>query len=447
MDILARSRYLIIDDSSVIQSATRALLIKLGVPNNNVISASNAQNAIGACRTHRFDILLIDHDLGSGSNGLQLLEFLQQKELIKPQTIVFIVTGNDSQDIFFGYANFEPDGYLIKPIRADDIIKRVTSALSRQQYFSTLEQAYLKNGLNAVKPLFGQAPDPSTLKDAIIYMANILIKNQHLDEAQAMLNGLLQLHDYQPAKIKLVEIHIAKQHYHDALSQIDGLIEDNPRNIKLQQLKVKICLNTSDFESANTLIEQVLTVNGSNIELTNTMVWLQLLDNNVEQATLYLKSLAQLVPHSIWDSAGKRALILWVDSLALSQKELVNWKPEAAWQRLSHSEKSNALSKPLLKLCRTLQLIQLDQQEVAKERIESISMNEFSDNDVEAFFLLALCYQTLGLQDKLEQIKRQIEIHLKADQTSLALLQRMALQQADNFALPTLTKKPLAAVS
>ena len=116
MDILARSRYLIIDDSSVIQSATRALLIKLGVPNNNVISASNAQNAIEACRAHRFDILLIDHDLGSGSNGLQLLEFLQQKELIKPQTLVFIVTGNDSQDIFFGYAHFEPDGYLIKPI-------------------------------------------------------------------------------------------------------------------------------------------------------------------------------------------------------------------------------------------------------------------------------------------------------------------------------------------
>lgn len=278
-------------------------------------------------------------------------------------------------------------------------------------------------------------------------MANILIKNHHLDEAQAMLNGLLQLHDYLPAKVKLVEIHIAKQNYHDALSQIDGLIENNPRNIKLQQLKVKICLNTSDFESANKLIDQVLTVNGSNIELTNTMVWLQLLDKNVEQATLHLKSLAQLIPHSIWDSAGKRALILWADSLTLTQKELALWKPEGAWQRLSHSEKSYALSKPLLKLCRTLQLIQLEQHEVAKERIESISVNEFSDNDVEAFFLLALCYQALGLQDKVDQIKRQIEIHLKADHTSLALLQRMALQQADNFALPTLTKASLAAVS
>ncbi|MFA0673402.1 response regulator, partial [Vibrio sp. 10N.222.51.A6] len=138
---------------------------------------------------------------------------------------------------------------------------------------------------------------------------------------------------------------------------------------------------------------------------------------------------------------------LWADSLALTHEELTLWKPEATWQRLSHSEKSYALSKPLLKLCRTLQLIQLDQHEVATECIESISINEFSGNDVDAFFLLALCYQALGLQDKVVQIKRQIDVHLKADHTNLALLQRMALQQADNFSLPTLTKAPLAAVS
>lgn len=447
MDILAQSRYLIIDDSSVIQSATRALLIKLGVPNNNVISASNAQSAIEACRAHRFDILLVDHDLGAGSNGLQLLEFLQQKELIKPQTLVFIVTGNDSQDIFFGYANFEPDGYLIKPIRADDIIKRVTSGLSRQHYFSTLEQTYVKSGLNAVKPLFAKAPDPSTLKDAIVYMAKVLIKNQHLDEAQAMLNGLLQLHDYLPAKIKLAEIQIAKQQYQDALSQLDVLIEQNPRNLKLQQLKVKVCLNTNKLEMADNTIDHVLSVNGSNIELTNTMVWLQLLNRDFDKATQHLRALAQLLPHSIWDSTGKRALILWCDSSNLTEKELQLWRPEAAWQRLSHSEKSYALSKPLLKLCRSLQLIQLNQPDSARAHIDSTSSNEFSENDIEAFFLMALCYQSLGVQEKVEQITRQLDTLLKTDNSGLALLQRMALQQADNFALPPLNKSAPAAVS
>jgi len=447
MDILAQSRYLIIDDSSVIQSATRALLIKLGVPNNNVISASNAQNAIEACRAHRFDILLVDHDLGAGSNGLQLLEYLQQKELIKPQTLVFIVTGNDSQDIFFGYANFEPDGYLIKPIRADDIIKRVTSGLSRQHYFSTLEQTYVKSGLNAVKPLFAKAPDPSALKDAIVYMAKVLIKNQKLDEAQAMLNGLLQLHDYLPAKTKLVEILIAKQQYHDALTQLDALISANPRSLKLQQLKVKVCLNTNKLEMADSMIDHVLSVNSSNIELTNTMVWLQLLNRDFDKATQHLKSLAQLLPHSIWDTSGKRALILWFDSSKLTEKELQLWRPEAAWQRLSHAEKSYALSKPLLKLCRTIQLIQLNQPDSALQHIESTSINEFSENDVEAFFLLAVCYQALGAHDRVEQLKRHLDSLLQSDNSGLAHLQQMALQQADNFALPPLVKAVPAAVN
>ncbi len=55
--------------------------------------------------------------------------------------------------------------------------------------------------------------------------------------------------------------------------------------------------------------------------------------------------------------------------------------------------------------------------------------------------------KALGLQDKFDQIERQIEAHSKMRSHYCALLQRMALQQADNFALPTLTKAPLAAVS
>ncbi|MDK9760263.1 response regulator, partial [Vibrio sp. D173a] len=151
--------------------------------------------------------------------------------------------------------------------------------------------------------------------------------------------------------------------------------------------------------------------------------------------------------HSIWDSTGKRALILWCDSSNLTEKELQLWRPEAAWQRLSHSEKSYALSKPLLKLCHSLQLIQLNQPDSARAHIDSSCSNEFSENDIEAFFLMALCYQSLGVQEKVEQITRQLDTLLKTDSSGLALLQRIALQQADNFALPPLNKSAPATVS
>ena len=76
MDRIAQSSFLIIDDSNIIQSATRALLMKLGVPMNNIISTANAKGAVQACSKRKFDIILIDHNLGTGSTGLQLLEYL-----------------------------------------------------------------------------------------------------------------------------------------------------------------------------------------------------------------------------------------------------------------------------------------------------------------------------------------------------------------------------------
>lgn len=434
MDILAQSKYLIIDDSNMIQSATRALLIKLGVPTNNIVSTANAQGAVRACRSHRFDILLIDHHLGTGSTGLQLLEYLRLKELIKAQTLVFVVTGNDSQDIFFGYSQFEPDGYLIKPIRADDIIKRVTNGLTRQQFFSTLEQAFTKSGLNAVKPLFAQSPDPATLKESIIYMSNILIKEAQFAEATAMLNGLLKLHDYLPARIKLVEISHAQQHYQDALTQVDSLLSENHRNIKLLQLKVKICLCAKKYDDAQVLIQQVLAVNTSNIALTLDMIWIQLMSHDIHLAKPYILSLAPLIPNSIWDSAGKRVLVLWVDTLNLPEDKLKVWRAESAWQRLSRSEKPAALSKPILKLCRCLQLLQLNDTESARVLLAAIREDEYLPSDIEAYYLLCLCYQALG-DNKFKQLRSKLENLLNQQGNGLSELQQQALQKIDYHSL------------
>ncbi|MEF1342309.1 response regulator, partial [Vibrio rotiferianus] len=88
------------------------------------------------------------------------------------------------------------------------------------------------------------------------------------------------------------------------------------------------------------------------------------------------------MPYSIWDSAGKRALILWSDYQSLTGKELAMWRPDSAWQRLTNVEKALPLTKPLQNLCRSLQLLQLNQPETAKELIWSLSHSDFLDSDI-----------------------------------------------------------------
>lgn len=349
MDILTQSTFLIIDDSNIIQSATRALLMKLGVPMNNIISTSNAKGAVVACSKRKFDILLIDHNLGSGSTGLQLLEYLHDKQLLPPRTLVFIITANDSQDVFFGYSQLEPDGYLIKPIRSDDIIKRVSSGLLKRAFCEQLEVAFNTNGLAKVKTLFSNAPDTMALKYGILFVADLLRRQQQFDDAQAMLTGLLQIHDFLPAKIKQVDIQLDQEHYPAALKQVNKLSEQNPYNVRLLTLKAGICIQSERWEEAEQTFLRILQLHPSNIEQTLNLAWLHILNDDLAQAAPLLFKSALLLPHSMWDSPGRRGMVLFADLVTTQQQDgnqaLINWKPDSAWSRICKDPKSRISSK------------------------------------------------------------------------------------------------------
>jgi len=427
MDILAQSTYLIIDDSNIIQSATRAILIKLGVPTNNIVSTTNAREALAACRDRQFDILLIDHDLGSGSTGLQLLEYLRHKTLIKEQALVFIVTGNDSQDIFYGYSQFEPDGYLIKPICADDIISRVSAGLVRRRFCQSLAQAFNRSGLADVKPLFASAPNSTALKEGIIFIASKQIKKEQYDDAIPMLSGLLKHHNYLPAQIKLIEIMAAKKQFKPALDRINELMETNKNNIRLLNLKANICISAEMEAEAEKAMRSALALNASNIEHSLNLAWLFLSHDNISHAKPLLLQLASLLTHSMWDNSGRRALSVWGELYDLPQDELMSWRAETAWTRLSNEKQGVITSKGAIKAIRTLHLLRLEYPDKAKKILSSIIDSEITN--VETGYLICRAYLELGLLDKFTQLSESIIEELALKDTSLSQLQSFAIRK------------------
>ena len=439
MEILAQSTYLIIDDSNIIQSATRALLMKLGVPMNNIISTASAKGAIAACNKQKFDILLIDHNLGTGSTGLHLLEFLRYKEMLKQQALVYIVTGNDSQDVFLGYSQLEPDGYLIKPIRSEDIIKRVSSGLLRREFCQTLEQAFNRNGLADVKPLFAGAPDTMALKNGILHIVNLLCKNQQYDEAQAMLSGLLQLHNHLPAKIKQVEILLRKQQHQQALQQVNTLIKENKFNVRLLYLKTEICIEANQWPEAEDTIQRALKLNNSSIEQTLNITWLHIASGHFDKAIPHLLHVAHLLPYSMWDNSGRRGLAVYADMFNTELEPLQNWRTDAAWYRLSKGNESQLSSKATLKALQALRQNRLGNAELAAELLGQIPDQDITD--FETGFLICLGYRELGLNEQLNQMKLKLdELNIHTTTTpALSRLQFLALKEMGNVNAPSMT--------
>jgi len=438
MEILAQSTYLIVDDSNIIQSATRALLMNLGVPMNNIISTASAKGAITACNKQKFDILLIDHNLGTGSTGLHLLEYLRYKDILKQQTLVYIVTGNDSQDVFLGYSQLEPDGYLIKPIRSDDIIKRVSSGLLRREFCQRLEQAFNKKGLAEVKPLFASAPDTMALKSGIIHIANLLCKNQQYDEAQAMLSGLLQLHNHLPARIKQVEILLNKQQYKTALQQVNMLIEENKFNVRLLNLKTEICIEAERWPDAEQTIQRALQLHNSSVEQTLNIAWLHIAGNNFEKAIPHLLQVANLLPHSMWDTPGQRGLSIYADMCNTDKNALQNWRADTVWHRISRGNESSLTSKAIQKALQALRLAQIGNTALAAELLAQIPENDITD--FETGFLICIGYRDLELNEELSQMKQQLDsTNTPAAASSLSRLQSLALKVLVKIDTPSLT--------
>ncbi|MCW8328351.1 response regulator [Photobacterium sp. SDRW27] len=435
MEILAQSTYLIIDDSNIIQSATRALLIKLGVPMNNIISTASAKGAIAACNQRKFDILLIDHNLGSGSTGLHLLEFLRYKEVLKQQALVFIVTGNDSQDVFLGYSQLEPDGYLIKPIRSDDIIKRVSSGLLRREYCQNLEQAFNRNGLAEVKPLFTTAPDTIALKSGILHIANLLCKNQQFDEAQAMLAGLLQLHNHLPARIKQTEILLEKKQHQAAREHINSLIEQNKSNVRLLNIKTEICIEAERWADAEETIQRALQLHSSSIEQTLNMAWLHIACGDLNKAVPYLLQVAHLLPYSMWDNSGRRGLSIYADMQGIDNDKLPGWRADAAWYRVSKGNQSNLTSKATQKAIQALRLIELGKSKEAADLLSQILENEITD--FETGYLICLAHRELGQHSEIPRIKQQLNNCYTPTTRSLSRLQSIALNELERANAPS----------
>lgn len=111
----------------------------------DITEARNAEIALAAMRSKRFDLVICDYNLGAGQNGQQLLEEAKYCKLL-PHTAIFImVTAENTQNLVLGAMENKPDDYITKPFNAQLLLGRLQKHFLRKQYVSEIEHA-MDNG-------------------------------------------------------------------------------------------------------------------------------------------------------------------------------------------------------------------------------------------------------------------------------------------------------------
>ncbi|MFM1987398.1 MAG: hypothetical protein RJA99_355 [Pseudomonadota bacterium] len=122
-------RALVVDDLREMRSMLRNTLVDAQI--KDVVLAPDARAAVEAIRAAPFNLILSDYDLGAGTDGQQLLEYLRRERLMPPGGLFFVISGDSTIDRVASAAEMLPDGYLVKPVATAQLLARIEEALAR----------------------------------------------------------------------------------------------------------------------------------------------------------------------------------------------------------------------------------------------------------------------------------------------------------------------------
>jgi len=116
-------KLLVVDDEPLAQQRMKLLLSEIELV-ESIRTANNGMQAIDACQTEKPDVILMDIRM-PGMDGLEAAQHISKID--EPPAIIFTTAYDEyALDAF----NVNAIGYLLKPVRAKDLLKAIEKARS-----------------------------------------------------------------------------------------------------------------------------------------------------------------------------------------------------------------------------------------------------------------------------------------------------------------------------
>lgn len=277
---------LVVDDSPVILSSIRRMLVQVGIIDKNIYHAKDPKAAIWHTRKISFDLIVCDYNFHAKLNGKQVFEELMHYNLINFNTSFIIITGESLSKIVRSIIELNPDEYILKPFNSEFFLKKVRNALERKYRLKRLyelkEQRKYKEGLTACDEvefdnpkyyyliqkfraeffsLLNMHEEAKDLYKTIVIdrdvewanngLADSLLELGEFSEAQKVIEKML---DKMPNSTKALSLNAKYDIYNgeipNAIKQYSIISDLVPGNPDRELIIANLCVSQNDFETA-----------------------------------------------------------------------------------------------------------------------------------------------------------------------------------------------------
>ncbi len=139
---LAKKNTLIVEDFAEFARSVRAMLHTMGATQVDIVY--NAEDAIEACKSRKYDVILSDYNLGPKKDGQQLLEELSKYALLKSNCVFLMLTAENTTAMVMGAVEYQPDGYIAKPFTGNLLKSRLQKSIEKKDALTPISRA-IKN--------------------------------------------------------------------------------------------------------------------------------------------------------------------------------------------------------------------------------------------------------------------------------------------------------------
>lgn len=260
MDLIPyhKKKVLIIEDLAEMRSTLKSMLANMGVQVMETVT--NGEEALAKLAFNQFDIIFSDYELGRGKDGQQILEEVRHSGLIPASTVYIMVTAAQTMEMVMGALEFEPDGYITKPVTLEILRTRLNRIIRTKDVYQEINRAIDHKDINGALEACNRlaVENPKFALPAYRIKGKLLLNENRIEEARDIYDTVLGIKRVAWAMLGMAKVHYLQDQLDDAQKLLEGLANTNVKYVEAFDWLAKVLEAQGKLKSAQAVLEKAV---------------------------------------------------------------------------------------------------------------------------------------------------------------------------------------------
>lgn len=296
--------FLVIDDFDSFVISMKQMLRRLGA--ESVDSARNGDEAIQLCLKRHYDVVFCDYNMGdSHKNGQQVLEELRFRKLLKNTDLFIVVSAEAAKDMVMGALEYQPDGYITKPITQSLLQNRLDKMIAQKIATMEIDRAIdAEDYARAITLTNTQlGVDPKNRAWLVRTLGNLHYQTGDYAKARKIFTDVLEKRPVEWARMGQGKCLFMEGNIREAMGVFEALIADSPQLIGAYDWLARCQRELGENKAAQETLLQATQISPRAILRQQELATLSRQLNDLETAAKAYKASSRLSDKSCYDSS------------------------------------------------------------------------------------------------------------------------------------------------